>query len=356
MPPPRRPLPDSLDGAFTVGQARAAGVTAGRLRGRDLEVPFRGVRRAAPSAKAAGAEGANGDVANAEAAERPAKRMTPDEFAQARVRRQATDYSAIMRPAEFFAGRSAAALYRIPIDYGDQLVVAVRKPARSTRRGDVRGIHVSRSLVAVRVHEGLRVSTPASTWAMLAAELTVRELVIAGDAIVRAPRGDHGRKHPELRLATLDQLRRAIDAGRRVGIERLREAIEQIREGSASPLETDYRLIAAASGLPEPELDVEIRTPHGQLLGISDLVYRAQRVAVEVEGDHHRTDRAQWARDLEKYADYAREGWEVVRVAGSHIRGPSPRAVEMVRSALIDRGWTPGRPGSATAVAQQRLP
>ena len=44
MPAQPRPLPDALGDAFRTAHARAAGVTEGRLRAKDLERPFHGVR------------------------------------------------------------------------------------------------------------------------------------------------------------------------------------------------------------------------------------------------------------------------------------------------------------------------
>lgn len=105
-----------------------------------------------------------------------------------------------------------------------------------------------------------------------------------------------------------------------------------------SPLETDARCELVADGLPEPELDAEIRDEDGRLLGIADGAYRRHRVLLEIEGDHHRTDAAQWARDLEKHAAYAAAGWSLVRLAGVHIRGPRPAAAAMVRAALRRAG------------------
>lgn len=196
-------------------------------------------------------------------------------------------------------------------------------------------------LVTIQQKDGLAVASPASTWAMLAGELSVRELVIIGDAIVRVPRDDWGAAHPEAALATTEQLRDAIAAGPRRGIRKLRQAIELVRVGSASPLETEYRLDADAAGLPDPELDVEIFDADGRRIGITEVVYRRYRVLVEIEGDHHRTSRRQWERDIEKYAAYVAAGWEVVRLTSSHIRGRRPRAVEIVRAALVRHGWRP---------------
>lgn len=264
-----------------------------------------------------------------------------DRMQQEAVRARADLYRPLMVAPAFFSGRTAAALWGLPIDGVGDLDVAVMAPHRAPRRRGIRGRQIAPDLVAVREIEGLRVASPASVWAMLATELSVRELVRIGDAIVRVPRDDHARRHPELALATVDQLMAAAEAGRRQGIGRLRAAIGEIRVGSASPLETDYRLDAATAGLPEPELDVEIRDPHGRLLGITEVFYREFRTLVEIEGDHHRTSREQWNRDIEKYAAYVAAGYEVVRLTASHIRGPQPRAAAIVREVLLRRGWQP---------------
>lgn len=187
---------------------------------------------------------------------------------------------------------------------------------------------------------GLPLASPAAVWAMLGAELTVRELVIIGDAIVRIPRDEFGTPRPELALGTIAELREAAVPSR-PGARRLREAVELVRVGSASPLETEHRLDAASAGLPTPLLDQVIRDDDGRMLGISEIVHPRWRVAVEIEGDHHRTSRRQWQRDLDKYAAYADAGWEVVRLAAHRVRHRSADGIAQVRSALRRRGWRP---------------
>ncbi len=147
---------------------------------------------------------------------------------------------------------------------------------------------------------------------------------------------------PRNRMCTIDDLARMVAAGRRRGIGRLQEALPLVRVGSASTLETEFRLDAAAAGLPTAELDVEIRDDRGALLGITEIVYPLYRTVVEIEGDHHRTDRKQWNRDIDKYAAYAAQGWEVVRLTSAHIRGAERSGVSLVRSVLQRRGWRPG--------------
>ena len=325
MPVPPRPLPQSLGDEFSVVDALAAGASAGRLRAKDLRRPFHGVR-------------VRPERPEPDTNEPPTKY----ELALRTEARKALAYLEVMSPHSFFAGRTACVLRGAAIDPGHELVVATRAPNRAPRGAGIRGIKVAPKLVHVRDHDGMRMATPTSTWAMLGAELSVRELVVLGDSIVRVPRDERGTLLPDERLGTIAQLERAITSGRRMGIRKLRVALPLIRVGSASPLETEYRLDAAEEGLPEPELDVEIRDGRGDLLGISEVVYKRYRTVVEIEGDHHRTDRAQWNRDIDKYATYAAEGWEVVRLTSAHIRGTSPRAVGIVRSVLLRRGWAPG--------------
>lgn len=333
MPPHPAPLPDHLGDEFSCRRAHSAGVSARRLRAQDLDAPHRGVRM-------------KRDPEPEEPREQDEQEGDPDApGAQDRAERRdllrrARAYAEIMSPHAFFVGRTAAVICGVRTDATGDLEVAVIAPARAPRVAGVRARKVKRSFVFVREVEKLRVASVASTWAMLGAELSVRELVILGDAMVRVPRGPRGVKNVAKRLATIEELKRAVEAGRRRGSPRLRDALELIRVGSASTLETEYRLDAAAAGLPEPELDVEIRDESGRLLGISEVVHREFRIAVEIEGDHHRTSRAQWNRDIEKYAAYAAQGWEVVRLTSTHIRGRSPRGVKMVRGALVRRGWT----------------
>lgn len=333
MPRRPRPLPAALGVVFSSRAALAAGVGANRLRARDLEAPFHGVRR-------------RGGVAPTEQDD---EHPTAWELARSAEKQKAEAFATVMTHHMFFAGRTAAILYEAPIDPGPDLHVGVLAPARSPRGAGVRGVKVAARLANIHTHEGLRMTTPATTWAMLATELSVRELVALGDWFVRVPRDRRGRAQPHRQLTTTAQLAHAITAGRRPGIAKLREALPLIRVGSSSTLESEFRLDARAAGLPEPELDVEIRDAAATLLGITELVYPGQRVAVEIEGDHHRTSRKQWMRDIDKYTSYAAEGWEVVRLTSAHIRGSRPRAVEIVRDVLLRRGWQSLAPSSADA-------
>lgn len=321
MPVPPRQLPSGLDDTFACADARAAGASRTRLRAADLDAPFRGVRRRIDPRPPDDEPYARGR------AER------------ARVTSLARAYAKVMPERAFFAGRTAAMLYGMPIDHGEAIEVAELTPGRAPRAAGVRGRTIAPALASIGTLEGLRVSSPASTWAMLAGALTVRQLIHAGDALVLIPRDDHGRPQPHLQRATIGELVAAAHAPGRRARARLLGALEEIRVGAMSPLESDYRVDARRAGLPEPALDVEIRTPRGRLLGIADAAYPTYRVLVEVEGEHHRVDRRQWQRDIDKHAAYAAHGWELVRLTAGHIRGRVPTASGIVADTLTRRGW-----------------
>lgn len=324
MPRLPEPLPDALGEAFSCADASAAGVSLKRLRALDHDIPFRGVRRRAGAGEAA----ATGPLAE-------------DHAARQRVLDRARAYAQIMSGHAFYCGRTAAVLWGTGALPSGELEVGVVAPERAPRRRGIRGRQLAPTHVEVRTLGGLRLSSPASTWAMLGRDAGVRELVRIGDALVRVPRGDRGRRRPEARLCTVDELAEAVAFGRRVGSAKLVEALSLVREGAMSPLETDFRLAVVGAGLPEPLLDQEIRDGSGRLAGIADAVWPEYRVIAEVEGDHHRTSRSQWARDIEKHTAYVALGFEVVRLTSAHIRPTGSAAVALVRGALRRRGWSP---------------
>lgn len=114
-----------------------------------------------------------------------------------------------------------------------------------------------------------------------------------------------------------------------------------VRPRTDSPTETELRLDLVEFGLPEPEVNVDIFDSFGRLIAIGDLVYRRYRVIVEYDGDHHRRDRAQYERDVDRLDDLARAGWRVVRFNRSHRGIRRRQRLERVHEALLAAGWTP---------------
>ena len=125
------------------------------------------------------------------------------------------------------------------------------------------------------------------------------------------------------------------------GIGRLRLAQPLGRTGVESPMETPTRLALLDHGVPEPEIDGEILDV-GELIARADLLHRDERVAIEHEGDGHRTDRLQWQRDVDRVERLHAAGWRVVRVTRTTPERPEVLAAS-VRALLATRPPDPIR-------------
>lgn len=259
MPLRPSPLPTHLaDRAFSTQQARAAGLTQGRLRGRDLERPFHGVRRRAVE-------------------------TTPDTTALRRSPVEDARAATLVLPGDAaFSHCTAALLHRLPLprSHEHQQPLHVMRP---TGRNPVDRPQVTphRGLQARRVAtvQGLRVVAPADTWVDLAPLLGVEDLVVAGDRVARVA----GSLQP-LREALA---RRTATRGLR-GARALREALAWVRVDSDSPMETRSRLLFCRHGLPEPEINVAVMSGTGsQFLCRGDFVWRDTKVIGEYQGSHH---------------------------------------------------------------------
>ncbi|WP_438853525.1 hypothetical protein [Agromyces sp. M3QZ16-3] len=290
------PLPPALAGRpFSVHRAVALGVSRGRLPARDLEIPFRAVRA-------------------------PVGTDSLAELCRA--------YAERMPPGHVFSHATAALLWGLPLPSGRArpLHVAAPAPQRQPRMRDVVGHRLGAGIPTTE-HHGFPLVAPVDAWCQLAASLGRDDLVAAGDRLV-------GWRRP---LAKPEELRAAVVRyGSRRGAIRLREALADLRAGSASRRESLLRLRVLRAGFPEPELNAPIRlgsgwTTHG------DLVFRAQQVLLEYDGEQHRVDAKQFHRDVERLNDLAADGWIVIRI-GRLL--PPPRALEQLERALRSRGWS----------------
>jgi hypothetical protein len=278
------------------------GLAPSRLRGADLEKPFHGVRAA---------EGSLGDL-----------------------RALCHAYSLRAGDDEFFSHATAARLWRIPLptrlEARRALDVSVFAPSHPPQAAGVIGHRIARTVPLRRVG-GLLVAPPVETWLQLGSLLSADDLIVAADALVR-------RKHP---LATVDDIAAAAaSAFRRPGLRALRASLAEVRPGTDSPRETRMRLIIVRAGLPEPVIGFRVFDAKGDFIGTPDLFYPQYRIALEYEGDGHRTDTRTFNDDIERAELFQEAGCRYVRVTRDHVDRPH-RLVSRVRTALIQRGWSP---------------
>jgi hypothetical protein len=119
----------------------------------------------------------------------------------------------------------------------------------------------------------------------------------------------------------------------------VRAALPLLRTRAESPRESVLRLIIVLSGLPEPECNLNIFDPSGQFLARADLAYPQFKLMLEYQGDQHRTDRAQWRRDIRRVGSVEDNGWQVLQFTDDDLRDPTALVARIVRR-LRARGWT----------------
>jgi hypothetical protein len=147
-------------------------------------------------------------------------------------------------------------------------------------------------------------------------------------------------------VAGIDALARAIEikpadvellarryAGRR-GIARARQAVGLFDPGAQSPKESWLRLVLIQAGLPRPQTQIPVLNEFGSAMAYLDMGWEDLKVAVEYDGEQHRTDRRQYTWDVQRLEMLQRLGWIIVRV----VAGDRPAdIISRVRAALSRR-------------------
>lgn len=276
---------------FPVREALAAGASPSRLTRRDLRAPVHGVRVRA-------------DV--------------PVTVVEA--------IAVVLRSDQFVSHTTAARLWGAPLPsrLDDELVHVtsigtapiMRRPQVVPHRTRIEGFRPD-------LVRGIPVSPPARAWFESTSLLTVVELVVLGDHLV-GPSG----------LATIDGLAAAIVPGSR-SARRARTALDRVRTGVESPMETRLRLGVVDAGFPEPEVNVDVVDDHGSFLGRADLAWPTLRIALEYDGDHHR-DRRTFQHDQRRSNGFAVNGWIVIHATSADTGRPAV-LFERLRQAFVQR-------------------
>jgi hypothetical protein len=118
------------------------------------------------------------------------------------------------------------------------------------------------------------------------------------------------------------------------GLRQLRAVLPLVDGGAASPKETWLRLLLINAGLPTPTTQIPVHESR-RLVGVLDMGWEKYKVAVEYDGDHHRTNRRQYAKDHWRLRKLEALQWVVLRVIADD--GPAD-VVRRVRAALARRG------------------
>jgi very-short-patch-repair endonuclease len=89
------------------------------------------------------------------------------------------------------------------------------------------------------------------------------------------------------------------------------------------------------AGFPRPQTQIPVLLPTGCPGYYLDMGWPDLMVSVEYDGEHHRTDRGQYTRDLARTEYIARVGWLNVRVVADHSKA---EIIRRVRDAWAQRG------------------
>ncbi|MFC9984280.1 hypothetical protein ACFU0W_12295 [Microbacterium keratanolyticum] len=288
-----RPLPASLGPHFSTGDAARVGVGRTRRDGDDLARPFRGARAV----------------------------RTPSTFAES-----VGAYRPLLRPGQRFGGKTALRLWGLPCpgwwSPAEPLEIAVPPDAAPPRRPGVRGYRVAPTDDSESVLDGVPLLDPVAALFTAAHGLTVTQTIVLIDAILATSSAYRGRsrRHP---LVFRDDIEsRLRQRGRFPGCGTVRAALKDARAGVESPKETETRLLIIRHGMPEPVVQYIVRD-RGRFLARVDLGYPQWRIAVEYEGDGHRTDREQWRRDIQRQRDLEDGGWTVIRLTEADLHEPA---------------------------------
>lgn len=306
--PHRIALPPQLGPVFSVRDAARAGVGRSRYSSGDLARPFDGIRTT----------------------------RQPDTFAEV-----VASYLPRLRTGQAFAGRTAARIWGIPLPMpwrrGELLDIAVDTGTSPPRTVGVHGRRLHPRRRAVIEVDGMPVLDPIATVFVCAAELTPLHTVIAVEALISAAPNYPGLRADRPAISIGDIANRLATWGRFRGSPAVRAALDMVRVGSESPKETETRMLLRRVGLPEPELQHVVRVD-GRFVARVDLAYPRWRIAIEYEGDGHRTDREQWRRDIRRQRDLEDHGWIVIRVTQLDLAHGGAALASRIRRAIASRG------------------
>ena len=300
------PLPSVLHGTeFTRAQALEAGITAQRLRARDIERVARNVYRMTGCAE--GLE----------------------------IRARALSSA---NPEAWVSHQSAAALHGLWVPSSYNLAGSIHL-SRSHRHPAVRQPGITGHSMRAREGEvirvsGIRVSSPARAWLDLARDLSVEDLIVIGDQLLRVPRvAFEGRAEPWATRGSMAAM--LLLHPNFQGIVRARAALELMRVGADSPPETRLRLAMMHWGLPEPEL--QVRTdPDDPWSPPADLGYRRWKIAIQYDGAVHLTVEQQ-SRDNLRDEVFNVAGWSYFKFNKQDLLNGFARASNKIHLAIARR-------------------
>jgi hypothetical protein len=219
------------------------------------------------------------------------------------------------------AGFSAAALHGSKWVDGTTTVELIHENRHRLPGLRTRGGRIGEDEVVIV--DGIPVTSPTRTALDLGCWYPTTSGAAAIDSLARAT---------DIKAADVELLAQRYP-GRR-GIARGRLAISLFDPGAQSPKETWLRLVLVQAGLPRPQTQIPVLNEFGSAIAYLDMGWEDVKVAVEYDGDQHRSDRSQYNWDIRRLERLQHMGWVVIRV----VAGDRPADIfRRVRTALFTR-------------------
>lgn len=170
--------------------------------------------------------------------------------------------------------------------------------------------------------DGLPVTTPERTAFDIGRRGAVRSAVVRLDALARAT---------DFKIDDVLSVARQHPGS--PGLRQLETALKLVDPGAQSPRESYLRLLLIDAGLPRPQTQIPVLGVDGIPFAYLDLGWDDAMVAVEYDGDQHRTNRRQYVKDVRRLERLERMGWIIVRVVAEDH---PVDVVRRVRAALAE--------------------
>ena len=222
-------------------------------------------------------------------------------------------------PGAVLSHGSAASLWGIAKHWS--LPYEVSAP-RERRRQGITTHRVARLVRAeIRMHLGVRVTSPARMLLDIAPRLTDAELTRAVNDLRLA-----GHLKPSQLTAVLARATTHTAAARLRGI-----AHDAAPAPTRSTFEDEFRCFAQRFGLPRPEINARVA---GREV---DALFRAERVIVELDGYRFHRGRESFERDRERDAASLEQGYATVRITWQRLSAASVQEARRLERILRAR-------------------
>ena len=118
---------------------------------------------------------------------------------------------------------------------------------------------------------------------------------------------------------TPERLTAELEAAQQHGSAVLRRVLEEVAGGARSAPEASLLRALRRLRLPPFELNADVHSPGGTWLARPDVVFRALRLVVEVDGQRWHLSPERWVADVERHTRLEAAGWTVLRYPAARV-------------------------------------